>query len=225
MIDRPAAGDLAGRVRALLFDLDGTLIDSLELILASYRHTMVTHLGAAPADDRWLRTMGTPLAAQLREFARDDEEAAAMLATYRAHNARVHDGLIRSFRGVAETLVWLRARGVRLAVVTSKLRESAERGLAACGIERSWFEAFVTASDAVPHKPDPAPVALALARIRQPASRAVFVGDSVWDLRSGRAAGVATAAALWGPFDRELLAAEQPDHLLERVEEVRDLVG
>lgn len=213
-----------GTIRTILFDLDGTLIDSLELILASYRHTMATHLGSVPPDRAWMRTMGTPLAAQLRDFARDEAEAEAMLATYLAHNARVHDRLVRSFRGVEETLTWLRLRGARLGVVTSKLRDGAERGLRACGLERGWFDVVVTASDPVPHKPDPAPVRLALERLEEAPSRAVLVGDSVWDLRAGRAAGTGTAAALWGPFGREQLEAEGPDYLLERIDEVRALV-
>lgn len=222
----PAGGAPArGGARAVLFDLDGTLIDSLDLIIASYRHTMEAHLGAVPPDDAWLRTMGTPLTAQLRDFARSREQAEAMLATYREHNARVHDEMVRSFRGVGETLGWLRRRRVRLGVVTSKLRDSAERGLRACGLDPAWFDALVTASDPIPHKPDPAPVLLALERIGERARRTVFVGDSVWDLRAGRAAGTDTAAALWGPFGREILAAEEPDHLLERVEQIRDLVA
>lgn len=214
----------AAGAQVVLFDLDGTLIDSAELILASYRHTMLTHLGAVPPDQAWLRTMGTPLKAQLRDFARSETEAAAMLATYRTHNARLHDRLVRSFPGMGDTLLWLRRRGVRLGVVTSKLRDSAERGLAACELRRSWFDAIVTASDPVPHKPDPAPVRLALERMGEVAWRATFVGDSVWDVRAGRAAGTATAAALWGRSGREPLAAEKPDHFLERVEEVRKLV-
>lgn len=212
-------------VRVVLFDLDGTLIDSRELILASYRHTMAVHLASVPPDEAWLRTMGTPLAAQLRDFARDEEQATAMLATYREHNARVHDRLVRSFGGVTETLGWLRERGFRLAVVTSKLGDSAERGLRACGLSSGWFDALVTASDEVPHKPDAAPVRLALDRMDESPAGALFVGDSVWDLRAGRAAGVRTAAALWGPFDRRTLEAERPDHLLERVEELRGLLA
>lgn len=227
-IDGPDS-DRRGRppdpVRTVLFDLDGTLIDSRELILSSYRHTMAAHLGAVPPDAAWLRTMGTPLEAQLREFARDEREATAMLVTYRTHNARVHDQLVRPFAGVAETLEWLRDRRVRMAVVTSKLRDSAERGLAACGLDPGWFGALVTASEPVPHKPDPAPVRLALERLGTGPEGSLFVGDSVWDVRAGRAAGVRTAAALWGPFGRETLAPEEPDHLLGRIEEVRDFVS
>ncbi|MFQ5690127.1 MAG: HAD-IA family hydrolase [Gemmatimonadota bacterium] len=212
--------------RTVLFDLDGTLIDSRDLILASYRHTMRVHLGQVPPDSAWLRTMGTPLVAQFRDFARHPAEARAMLTTYREHNQRVHDDLVGGFRGVPETVAWLRHEGFRLGLVTSKSRDGAVRGLDVCGIRSDWFGAIVTADDPVPHKPDPAPVRLALEQLgEETPERAVFVGDSVWDLRAGRAAGTATAAAVWGPFDRALLAAESPDFLLDRIEEVCSVVA
>lgn len=226
--DERAVGSAAGNtaaIRTLLFDLDGTLIDSQTLILASYRHTMRCHLGQTPADSAWLATMGTPLVSQLKHFARDDEEAKAMLATYREHNATVHDELIREFEGVHGTLQWLHGRGYRLGIVTSKLRDAVVRGLRACSLPEPWFEVLVTASDDVAHKPDAAPVLLALERMEEEASRALFVGDSVWDLRAGRAAGTMTAAALWGPFGRSVLAEEYPDYLLERIEDLKGIPG
>ncbi|MFQ5678593.1 MAG: HAD family hydrolase [Gemmatimonadota bacterium] len=220
------AGAIATSVRTLLFDLDGTLIDSEGLILASYRHTMRRHRGVAPPDSEWLATLGTPLAIQLRQFAESESEAEAMLATYREHNERVHDALIREFPGVRQTLQWLHANGYRLGIVTSKLGDTVLRGLRACGLPREWFAALVTASDPVASKPDPAPVRLALRQLGgEPSGRTLFVGDSVWDLRAGRAAGTFTAAALWGPFSRETLAAERPDCFLRRMEELPTLLG
>ncbi|MFQ5791944.1 MAG: HAD hydrolase-like protein, partial [Acidobacteriota bacterium] len=74
-----------------LFDLDGTIIDSIELILRSYRHTLQKHRGSAPPDSAWLQGLGTPLRRQLKDFCRDEEELGAMLETYRAYNRRHHD--------------------------------------------------------------------------------------------------------------------------------------
>ncbi len=79
------------RPLALLFDLDGTLVDSIELILTSFRHTFATHLGAVPPDSAWIAGLGTPLFTQLREFTRDDEVASAMTATYREFQMQHHD--------------------------------------------------------------------------------------------------------------------------------------
>lgn len=212
--------------RVLLLDLDGTLIDSSELILASYRHTMRTHLGETPPDSEWLEGMGRPLRVQLRDFASSEEEAKSMLDTYREHNHRVHDRLIRSFDGVRETLTGLRQRGVPLAIVTSKARRGVEMGMDACGLEAGWFDAVVTADDVELAKPHPEPVLRALRLLGEDAdpSRAVFVGDSVHDLRAGRAAAVATGAALWGPYGRAELEPGQPDYWLEDVRELKELV-
>ena len=213
------SGPPAG-LRTVLLDLDGTLIDSEELILASYRHTLRTHRGQAPPDDAWLETMGQPLEAQLRDFAEDEAEVRAMTETYIEHNDRVHDDLLRRYPGVREAVAGLRERGLRLGIVTSKRREKTLRGLEACGYPLDWFASVVTASDLEAHKPDPAPVRMALREMEERPGRALFAGDSVHDLRAGRAAGVRTAAALWGPYDRDRLAPGEPDLWLERPEDL-----
>jgi len=214
------------RYRTLLLDLDGTLLDSEELILSSYRHTMRVHLGASPPDERWLETMGRPARVQLEAFARSAEEREAMFRTYVRHNREAHDDLIRPYPGVRRQVERLHGAGVRMAIVTSKRREPTLRGLQVCGFRLEWFRSLVTASDVRDPKPHPEPVRRALEEIGEgEPGRSLFLGDSVWDLRAGRAAGTGTAAALWGPGRREVLTAEQPDHWLARIEEVAPLVG
>jgi pyrophosphatase PpaX len=209
----------------VLFDLDGTLIDSRDLILSSFRHTMEVHLGWVPPDKAWLANMGRPLITQLRGFVDTEQEAQEMMETYRLHNAQQHDSSVRPFPGMSETLRQLRAGGYRLGIVTSKMREMAIRGLETCDLGLDWFSAFVTADDPVAHKPDPAPVVLALERVGgAEAVRALFVGDSVWDLKAGRAAGTATAAALWGPFGRDELAEGAPDYWLAEPPAISELL-
>lgn len=200
--------------RTVLFDLDGTLIDSIELILSSYRHTLTVHRGSTPADDVWLAGLGTPLLAQFRAFTDDDAEIAAMVATYRAHNLANHDAMVRPYPGVAPAVHALHATGARLGIVTSKTREGATRGLRHCGFD-GLFDVVVGADDVERHKPDPEPIQRALSLLGEPAGGAVFVGDSPHDLAAGRAAGVATAAVAWGPFPRSTLEAMRPDHWIE----------
>jgi pyrophosphatase PpaX len=202
------------RYRTVLFDLDGTLIDSVELILSSYRHTLVVHRGATPSDDVWLAGLGTPLVAQFRAFTDDDTELAAMVATYREHNLANHDAMVRPYPGVARAVRGLHASGVRLGIVTSKTRAGAERGLAHCGFD-GLFDVVVGADDVERHKPDPEPVRRALELLGEPVTAAVFVGDSPHDLAAGRAAGVATAAVGWGPFPRAILEPHAPDHWID----------
>lgn len=212
------------RWEAVLFDLDGTLADTVELILRCYRHTMRTHLGQSPPDEAWLRTMGTPLTEQFKEFARSHDEALAMLETYVTYQRSVHDDYVRPYPGVVEVAEGLASDGVPMAVVTSKRREMAVRTVERCGL-RDCFEVLVCADDVDRPKPHPDPVLMALRELGSPdPGRVVFVGDSPFDLRAGREAAVRTAAALWGPFSREALGAEEPDFVLASVGELPALV-
>lgn len=213
-----------GAIRAVLYDFDGTLADSTELIMRCYRHTMATHLGQAPPDEEWLRGFGTPLETQIARFARTPAEQQAMLATYREHQDELHDTLVRPFPGAVETVAELERRGVALALVTSKLRRGTLRGMDLCGLTRH-FPVIITPEDVRSPKPHPEPVLAALERLGVDASETLFVGDSPHDLVSGREAGTRTAAALWGPFPRAALLAERPDVLLERQEDVLALIG
>jgi pyrophosphatase PpaX len=209
---------------AVLFDLDGTLADTVELILRSFRHTMRTHLGEALPDERWIATLGTPLVAQLRDFARDEAEAAAMLATYTVFQEGVHDEMVRPFPGALEVLAELRARGVAVAVVTSKRASVATRTMHVCGMS-VLVDLVVSADDVVRGKPDAEPVRRALEALALDASTAavVFVGDSPFDLQAGRAAGTRTAAVGWGPFPRTELEGERPDYFLESLPELLEI--
>ncbi len=207
--------------RGIFFDLDGTLADTVELILMSYRHTMRTHLGEPMPDERWLATIGKPLPVQLGDFARTEAEREQMRETYVGFQRRVHDRMVRPFPGALEVLDELRRREVRVAVVTSKAKGVARRTMEVCGL---WDRVdLVVAGDEVERgKPDPEPVLRALAELglREEADEVVFVGDSPFDLRSGRAAGTRTAAVGWGPLDRAVLDAERPDYFLNALEEV-----
>jgi pyrophosphatase PpaX len=212
-----------GRIRAVLYDFDGTLADSTDLIMRSYRHTMRTHLGQAPPDADWLSGFGMTLETQLRRFARDEGEAQAMLDTYRTFQNTIHDDLLRPFPGAAETVAELERRGYRLAIVTSKHRRSAMRGMELCGIV-SHFDVIVTPEDVKEPKPHPEPVLLALQKLGVAPDEALFVGDSPHDIAAGRAAGTRTAAALWGPFGREALETAGPDAFLGAQEDVLGLL-
>lgn len=211
------------RWEGVLFDLDGTLADTVDLILRCYRHTMRVHLGRTLPDERWLETIGRPLRDQLLEFARSPDEARDMLETYVDYQHEIHDDLVRPFDGAIEVVESLLERGVELAIVTSKKREIALRTLEGCGLD-SYFEIVVTADDVEIGKPDPEAVRRALEGLGlRSGERVVFVGDSPYDLRAGRAAGVRTAGALWGPYRRAVLEEEDPHYLVRSIREVRGL--
>jgi pyrophosphatase PpaX len=211
----------AGTWAGVFFDLDGTLADTVELILRCFRHTMRTHRGEAPPDERWLATIGTPLPVQLRDFARDDAERLAMLETYVAFQRGAHDEMVAAFPGARSVLDELRGRGTGLAVVTSKSRRIARRTMEVCGL---WgaVDVVVCGDEVERAKPDPEPVIRALRALDlgHRAQDVLFVGDSPFDLRAGRAAGTRTAAVGWGPLPRERLQGEEPDFFFEELIDV-----
>ena len=209
---------------AVLFDLDGTLIDSIDLILRSYRHTLVTHRGETPPDDVWLAGLGTPLRAQFGRFTEDEAEISAMVETYRDYNLAHHDAMVRPYPGVLDAVRRLHAGGRRLAIVTSKKHDGAERGLRRCGFD-GLFPVVVGADDVERHKPEPEPVLRALELLSVAPDDAVFVGDSPHDLAAGRAAGVRTAAVGWGPFPRAQLEGQAPDFWIDRADDLLQFGG
>ena len=210
-------------IDAVLFDLDGTLIDSIDLILASYRHTMAEHGRPPVPDSEWMSGVGTPLRVQLGPWAESPENLLAMVATYRAYNLANHDRMITAFPGVVEVVRAIRGQGFRTAVVTSKNREGASRGLRLVGLE-SEIEIVVAADDVERPKPHPEPVERAVERLGADPRRTLFVGDSIHDLDSGRQAGVLTGAVLWGPFSREELEPKAPDFWFEGPADLRNLL-
>ncbi len=205
-----------------LFDLDGTLIDSIELILASYRHTLRVHRGSVPPDDVWLKGLGTPLVIQFREFSEDDAEIASMVETYREHNLAHHDEMVREYPGVRDVVTTLQSRGTQLGIVTSKKRTGSLKGLETCGFDDT-FRTLVTADDVDRYKPNPDPVLRALELLDADPDLTVFIGDSPHDVNAGRAAGVATAAVTWGPFPRAWLEPTKPDHWVDEPRQLLDL--
>jgi pyrophosphatase PpaX len=215
---------MAERPLAVLFDLDGTLIDSIELILNSAKHAFVDRDGYVPSDAEWLTGVGIPLETMFRRYARDDADVKALIAKYREYQLAHHDRLVRCYDQVVETVDLLRAAGHPVAIVTSKTGWLAQRGLDQVGLGRH-FEVIIGCDICNRHKPDPEPVFMALDRLGYDPIDAVFVGDSIYDIAAGNAAGVTTIAALWGPFSREDLAASHPTHFLERMSDLPGLLS
>ncbi len=212
----------ATRFRAVLLDFDGTVVDTIELILASYRHTLTVHHGASPPDRVFLKDVGKPLRTQLGLFARDEAELEAMFQTYITHSRDHHDALARTFDGVFEVLDRLHGK-IPIGLVTSKARVGVDRGFVRFGLGH-FFDAVVTADDVVEHKPSPTPVLEAASRLGVDAGECVMVGDSPHDMAAGRAAGATTAAAGWGAFDPPALRACRPDLWLDEPAELEAVV-
>jgi pyrophosphatase PpaX len=209
---------------ALLFDLDGTLADSIALLLASFHHTFHAHGRTAPPDEEWIAGIGTPLITQMRHLVPTEEEAQRMILTYREFQRTHHDEMLREFEGVGETLALLKSQGHPTALVTSKGNELAHRALTWLHLTRH-IDVVVGMDSTERHKPDPDPVLHALAELESTPTNALFLGDSPHDIEAGNAAGVTSVAALWGPFSRTVLERASPTYFLEHIRELPALVS
>ena len=211
------------RIAGVLFDLDGTLLDTHDLILASFRHATAHVLGAPLPDERLMAKVGVPLAQQMADFSDDPAVQQRLRDVYRAYNHAHHDEMVREFAGMSRTVDELRKRGMRLGVVTSKRRELALRGLALFEFDGA-FEFVIGSDDCERHKPDPEPILMGCGRLGLEPAACVYVGDSPFDLQAARAAGATAVAALWGMFPEGALTAERPDAMCRRPEELLAVV-
>jgi pyrophosphatase PpaX len=193
----------------VIFDLDGTLIDTVPLIVASHRHALATVLGRELPEDDLREGIGRPLLEQMRVF--DELRAQELFDVYREFNHRVHDEYVRAFPGMLELCDDLRARCVPVAVATSKMLDAVLLAYAVIPGLEGRIDAMVTVESTTAHKPGPEPIEHALALLERPKEGAVYVGDAPSDLQSARAAGVAAVAVTWGAFGYDVLAGEQPD--------------
>ena len=212
--------------RTILFDLDGTLIDTTELILHCFDLSWGTIYGKKLDRQCYLATIGIPLREAMRillneeirssvesEISSEDPRVEALVQEYRACNTIHHDQMAKPFSGVSSTVSELRKRGYQIGVVSSKTRELGLRGLNLCALQ-DLIDDAVFLEDSLRHKPHPEPLLLALYRFGISEKQAAYVGDSRHDMQAGKAAGMSTVAALWGPIPRKELEQEKPDHLV-----------
>jgi pyrophosphatase PpaX len=207
------------RFPVCLFDLDGTLIDSGPMILASMQHAAKTVLGRDIPEQVLASAVGGPgLVAQMEalDAARVDD----LIAAYRAHNEPLHDEL-EAFWEVVEVLPRLRAEGRRLGIVTAKRHASVQLAFEQLpGLEAN-FDVVVGAEDTSRHKPDPEPLLVALERLDAAPDAAAYVGDSPFDIRAAKAAGVHAVAVAWGGIHgTDVLEREKPDALVRHAEDL-----
>lgn len=208
-------------VRAVLFDLDGTLIDTMGLILASMRHATEQVLGVSLSDDELMCNVGIPLWEQMALFSEEYEDE--LVFAYRTHNRAAHDDLVREYEGVDEVLRDLKSRELPLGVVTSKSRGIACQGMDLIGI-RGFFDVLVCADDVDVHKPDPFPLHEAADALGVPLEQCIYIGDSRFDMMAAISGGAISVAALWGAHSVEAVLEPGPDFALESIAELLELL-
>jgi pyrophosphatase PpaX len=210
------------RYPTVLFDLDGTLVDSGAIILASFKHAARTVLARDVEEEQIAALVGgSNLHDQMRVLspAHVDE----LVRVYREHNRPLHDEL-QAFEGVEELMETLSGEGRKLGIVTAKGRQTVDLAFGVLSLER-YFDAVVTADMTDRHKPDPAPVLKALELLESEPADAAFVGDSPYDVAAGKAAGVFTVAVSWGRIHpEERLLEAGADFLVHSPRELFDVL-
>ena len=206
------------RFPVVLFDLDGTVVDSGSIILASMRHATREVLGRDFGDAELMQAVGGPgLEAQMEVFA--PERVDELVRVYRAHNEPLHDEL-EACVGMEDVLLRLHEKGHRLGVVTAKRRSTVELAFARVPIAH-LFETVVGGDETQKHKPDPEPLLLAAERMNARPDETAYVGDSPFDIRAAKAAGMHAIAVTWGRIhDRARLEREEPDAIVDTAEEL-----
>lgn len=218
---------------AALFDFDGTLVDTTELIYQSLRHASREVLGHEPTRETLMVNVGQPLPQQMAALIETETDHAAetdglveeLLESYRTQNEELHEDLIEEFPGVEEALARLKEAGVKIAVVTSKRRKSVEMAIETFPGLDNVANHFVTMEDTNEHKPKPEPLLKGLELLGDvPPEEAAYIGDSPHDIDAAHAAGITSVAVSWGAFPEKFLKEKQPDYLVPDIDAVVDVL-
>jgi pyrophosphatase PpaX len=211
------------RFPIVLFDLDGTLIDSGPIILASMQHAVRTVLGREiPPEELGMTIGGQGIVAQMQTI--DEEHADELLDAYKRHNDGLHETL-EAFDELLALLPGLVAEGRKLGIVTAKRHRTVGLALDRFPLLASSFDVVVAYEDTERHKPDPEPVLLAVERLGGTPADAAYVGDSPFDIGAAKAGGVFAVAVGWGGIHPdERLLAEEPDAFVRTPEELLRVV-
>ncbi|MGE7603998.1 pyrophosphatase PpaX [Peribacillus sp. NPDC097675] len=209
------------KITTLLFDLDGTLINTNELIIGSFTETLNHYCPGQFKREDIIPFIGPTLVDTFTSI--DPDRADDMIARYREHNWKNHDTLVTQFDGVFETVQTLKRSGYKLAVVTTKKRDIVEKGLRLCKLDQ-FFDVVVTLDEVKHAKPDPEPLLKALKQLHSVPEEAIMIGDSHHDILGGKNTGTKTAGVAWSIKGREFLEGFHPDYMLDNMSDLLDII-
>lgn len=208
-------------IDTVLFDMDGTLIDTNALIHESFVHTF-NHYGLTFTDEEILTFNGPPLYETFMNI--NPELAGEMVDTYRAHNIANHDKYVKVFPTVVETLERLKESNIKMAVVSAKMRQGVELGLEMTNL-RQYFDSIVSVDDVTKPKPHPEPVMKAMEQLGGNKETSLMVGDNSHDIESGNKAGLKTVGVKWSSKGENFLKQYDPTFMIDEMRDILNIVG
>ncbi|MEW9502119.1 pyrophosphatase PpaX [Jeotgalibacillus marinus] len=208
-------------IDTVLFDLDGTLIDTNELIISSFLHVMEHYFPGQYGRKEVLQFMGPPLVESFERV--NPDQVDEMVAYYREFNLEQHDSLATGFKGVEETIKALDDRGIKMAIVSTKRNDGVIKGLKLMKLDH-YFDVVIGLDDVKNAKPNPEPLHLAMKKLDSEPETSLMVGDNHHDVLGGKNAGTRTAGVSWTAKGREYLASYEPDFMLETMEDLLTIV-
>ena len=207
-------------ITTLLFDFDGTLLDTNELIIQTFLSVLGKHFPGRFEREDVMHFIGPSLNQTFDAI--DSERSAELIAEYRELNKTMHDDLVTEYDGVPETLRLLKARGLKMAIVSTKRCETITHGLELMGVS-DIFDVMVGLEEVENPKPDPEPVLLALEQLGSSRDEALMIGDNSHDIEGGKNAGVRTAGVAWSAKGEAFLATYNPDFMLQHISDLLEL--
>jgi pyrophosphatase PpaX len=213
---------MKNNINTILFDLDGTLIDTNELIISTYLHTLEKYFPGKYKRQDVLPFLG-PTLHEVFE-AMDPERVEEMVLEYRTYNLANHDALVKEFVGVMETIETLKKKGYKLAIVTTKREDVAFKGLRLMKLD-PFFDVMIAYDHVKKVKPDPEPIFLALEKLDSKPEETLMVGDNFHDVLAGKNAGTKTAGVAWTIKGRDYLVKYEPDYMLENMTDLITILG
>lgn len=208
-------------VKALLFDFDGTLLNTNDLIIQTFMQVLNERFPGQYSPKDCLKFIGPSLKQTFNDIAPGEEEA--LIAKYRAWNIEHHDELVSQYPDVVSTLEQLKAQGIRLAIVSTKRNDTIDRGLSILGVTH-LFDVRIGTDDVKNVKPDPEPVLLAMERLGIAKEDAIMIGDNSHDIEAGHRAGVRAAGVAWAIKGEAYLQQYQPEYMLQHMTDLFDIV-
>jgi pyrophosphatase PpaX len=210
------------KINTILFDLDGTLINTNELIIASFLHTLNKYYPEQYKREHVIPFMGPTLTESFSTV--DEGRVDEFISEYRRFNMEMHDEFVEEYETVYETIETLHKLGYKIGIVTTKARNVVEMGLSFSRLKQ-FFDTVITIDDVQNAKPHPEPIQLALKKLNSIPEESIMVGDNYHDIEGGKNAGTKTAGVAWSLKGKEFLATLKPDFMLEKMSDILPILG